>query len=131
MAHKDHKANPVRKVRQEKMVKTELKGPRVLKVNLGHRVPQDKTELKGYRAHKVNLGHRVPQDKMEPKAHKAQLVKTEFRAHKAPKAQKVRKEKLDRLVLMAMMASRPMPMLRKVVLQGRRKNLRKSWQRNI
>ena len=62
MAHKDHKANPVRKVRQEKLVKTELKGPRVPK---------------------VNLGHRVPQDKMEPKAPKAQLVKTEFRAHKA------------------------------------------------
>ena len=105
--------NPAHKVRLEKMVRTELKGPR---------------------DRKVNLGHRVPQDKMEPKANKAQLVKTEFRAHKAPKAQKVRrvrKERLDRLALMAMMASRPMPMLRKVVLQGRRKNLRKSWQRNI
>lgn len=56
------KVNPARKVRREKLVKTELKDPRVPK---------------------VNLGHRVPQDKMEPKAPKAQLVKTEFRAHKA------------------------------------------------
>lgn len=112
MVHRDHKANQVRKVRREKLVKT---------------------ELKGHRDRKVNLGHRVPQDKMEPKAHKAQLVKTEFRAHKAPKAQKVRrvrKERLDRLALMAMMASRPMPMLRKVVLQGRRKTLPKNWQLN-
>ena len=56
------KVNPARKVQREKMVKT---------------------GLKGHRVHKVNLGHRVPQDKMEHKAHKAQLVKTEFRAPKA------------------------------------------------
>lgn len=110
MAHKDHKANPVRKVRQEKMVKTGLKGPRVPKVN---------PVLKGL------------QVKMEPKGHKAQLVKTEFRAPKARKARKVRrvrKERLDRLALMAMMASRPMPMPRMEGSQEQKKNLRKSWQ---
>lgn len=89
MAHKDHKANPVRKVRQEKMVRTELKDSRVPKVNPVLKGLQVKMEFKGHRGLRENPVLKDPQVKMELKGRKVLRGLRVTQANRGPLARKV------------------------------------------
>lgn len=88
MVHRGHKANQVRKVRQETMAKTELKDSRDRKVNPVLKGLQVKMEFKGHRGLRENPVLKDPQVKMELKGRKVLRGLRATQANRGPLARK-------------------------------------------